>query len=74
MMLPYIVILLAVVYFVMKGTGFLDEISKSRRTQDDSEEQPGWRLLERMRNDSEMNRRLEVFKDFLGDNNEDEDV
>jgi len=73
-MLPYIVIILAVVYFVMKGTGFLDEVSKSRRTQDDSEEQPGWRLLDRMRNDSEMNRRLEVFKDFLGDNNEDEDV
>ncbi len=73
-MLPYIVIILAVVYFVIKGTGLLDEFSKSRRTQDDSEEQPGWRLLDRMRNDSEMNRRLEVFKDFLGDNNEDEDV
>ena len=65
MMLPYIVIILAVVYFVMKGTGFLDEFSKSRRTQDDSEEQPGWRLLDRMRNDSEMNRRLEIFKEFL---------
>ncbi len=72
-MLPYIVIMLAVVYFVMKGTGILDEYSKSRHTQDDSEEQPGWRLLERMRNDTEMNRRLEVFKEFLGDNNEDED-
>jgi hypothetical protein len=73
-MLPYIVIILAVVYFVLKGTGFLEEFSKSRRTQDDSEEQPGWRLLDQMRNDSEMNRRLEVFKDFLSDNNEDEDV
>lgn len=73
MMLPYIVIILAVVYFVMKGTGFLDEFSKSRRTQDDPEEQQGWRLLNRMRNDPEMNRRLEIFKEFLGDNNEDED-
>ncbi len=73
-MLPYIVIILAVVYFVLKGTGFLEEFSKSRRTQDDSEEQPGWRLLDQMRNDSEMNRRLEVFKDFLSDNNEDEDA
>ena len=73
-MLPYIVIILAVVYFVLKGAGFLEELSKSRRTQDDSEEQPGWRLLDQMRNDSEMNRRLEVFKDFLSDNNEDEDV
>ncbi len=73
-MLPYIVIILAVVYFVMKGTGFLDEFSRSRRAKDDPEEQPGWRLLDRMRNDSEMNRRLDVFKEFLGDNNEDEDV
>ena len=72
-MLPYIVIILAVIYFVMKGTGFLDELAKSRRTQGDPEEKPGWRLLERMRNDSDMNRRLEVFKDFLGDNNEDEE-
>ncbi|MES0340258.1 MAG: hypothetical protein ABUK16_05740 [Anaerolineales bacterium] len=72
-MLPYIVIILAVVYFVMKGTGFLDEFSKSQRTQDDPEDQQGWRLLDRMRNDPEMNRRLEIFKEFLGDNNEDED-
>ena len=74
MMLPYIVIILAVIYFVMKGTGFLDDLSRSRRAQGDPEEQPGWRLLDRMRNDSEMNRRLEIFKEFLGDNNEDEDV
>ena len=73
MILPFIVIILAVIYFVMKGTGFLDEISKSWGTQGDPEDQQGWRLLERMRNDPEMNRRLEVFKDFLGDNNEDED-
>ncbi len=73
MMLPYIVIILAVIYFVMKGTGFLDEFSKSQRTNGDPEEQLGWRLLDRMRNDSEMNRRLEIFKEFLGDNNEDED-
>lgn len=73
MILPFIVIILAVIYFVMKGTGFLDEISKSRGTQGDPEDQQGWRLLDRMRNDSEMNRRLEVFKEFLGDNNEDED-
>jgi hypothetical protein len=73
-MLPYIVIIVAVIYFVIKGTGFLDEFSHSRRAQDDPEEQPGWRLLDRLRNDSEMNRRLEVFKEFLGDNNEDEDV
>ena len=72
-MLPYIVIILAVIYFVVKGTGFLDEFAKSQRAQDDPEEKPGWRLLERMRNDSDMNRRLEVFKDFLGDNNEDEE-
>ena len=72
-MLPYIVIILAVIYFVVKGTGFLDELAKSRGAQDDPEEKSGWRLLERMRNDSDMNRRLEVFKDFLGDNNEDEE-
>lgn len=72
-MLPYIVVILAVVYFVMKGTGFLDELARSRRTQGDPEEQLGRRLLDRMRNEKDMNRRLEVFKDFLGDNNEDED-
>ena len=72
-MLPYIVIIFAVVYFVMKGTGFLDEFSKSQRNQGDPEEKQGWRLLDRMRNDSEMNRRLEIFKEFLGENNEDED-
>lgn len=72
-MLPYIVIILAMVYFVMKGTGFLDELAKSRRTQGEPEEHLGRRLLERMQNDSDMNRRLEVFKEFLGDNNENED-
>ncbi len=73
-MLPYIVIILAVIYFVMKGTGFLDELAKSQRKQGDPEKQMGWRLLDRMRNDSDMNHRLEVFKDFLGDNDEEEGV
>jgi hypothetical protein len=73
-MLPYIVITLAVIYFVMKGTGFLDELARSQRKQDDPEKQMGWRLLDRTRNDSDMNHRLEVFKDFLGDNDEEEDV
>ncbi|MCJ7569180.1 MAG: hypothetical protein MUO58_16800 [Anaerolineales bacterium] len=72
-MLPYIVIILAVVYFVMKGTGLLDEFAKSRRTQGDPEESLGRRLLDRMRTESDMNRRLEVFKDYLGNNDEEED-
>ena len=72
-MLPYIVIMLAVIYFVMKGTGFLDELAQSQRTQGDPEEHLGRRLVDRIRNDADMKRRLEIFKDFLGDNNEDED-
>jgi len=72
-MLPFIVITLAVVYFVMKGTGFLDELAQSQRSQGDPEEHMVRRFVDRMRNDADMNRRLEIFKEFLGENNEDED-
>ncbi|MCK5634995.1 MAG: hypothetical protein KAI06_07905, partial [Anaerolineales bacterium] len=64
-MLPYIVIMVAVIYFVLKGTGFLDELARSQRMQGDPEEHLGRRLVDRIRNDADMNRRLEVFKDYL---------
>jgi hypothetical protein len=73
-MLPYIVITLAVIYFVMKGTGLLDEIARSWRSQGDREEQNIRRWFERGSADGDLNHRLEVFKDFLVDDNEVDDA
>ena len=73
-MLPYIVITLAVIYFVMKGSGLLDELARSRRSKVDREGPipQGW--LERLSKETDLNHRLEVFKDFLMDDHEDEDA
>ncbi|TFH34081.1 MAG: hypothetical protein E4G99_10215 [Anaerolineales bacterium] len=69
-MLPFIVIIAATLYFLIVRSGIFDDLrsqpGKTRR---------GWgvRLLRELERDPELNQRLEVFKDFLETQSDDED-
>ena len=70
-MLPFIVIAAAIVFFLLKRSGFFESL----RAQDDDQKPPRrWRqrLMQELEQDPELNQRLEVFKDFL-ENQQDEE-
>lgn len=70
-MLPYIVIIAAIVFFLLKRSGFFESL----RTRDDKQKtrrQWGQRLMRELEQDPELNKRLEVFKDFLEDQQDEE--
>ncbi len=66
-MLPVIVILLVLLYFILKATGLLDEIIRIQRNPSET----AWRqFFERW--EPVEDERLEVYRDFLDDDSESE--
>lgn len=59
MTLPFLVVLLAILYFVLKLSGILDEwADASQRPRRPRREAPPWR-------GSRLERRLDLFRDFI---------
>ena len=60
-MLPYIVIFAAILYFVVRSLGWIDELA-ARRSMKPRERAPGVRAIQQSQEEA---RRLEVYKQFL---------
>ncbi len=72
-MLPYIVIVAAILFFLLKLSGIIDELGTRDADGVSRRRKWGRRLIEEIEEDPELNQRLEVFKDFL-ENQQDEDA
>jgi hypothetical protein len=72
-MLPYIVITAAIIFFLLQRSGLFDELR--RREQDPESHRRRWgkRVQRELEQDPEVNQRLEVFKDFLDREQDDEE-
>lgn len=73
-LLPLVVIGAAVLFFVLKATGALDRLADSGRDRPETKRRWGQELLENAKDDPELNRRLQVFKDFLDEQSGVEDA
>jgi hypothetical protein len=71
-MLPYIVIVAALLFFILKRSGIFENLSGEKSDTDASRRHWGKRVLRELERDPETNKRLEVFKDFL-ESQQDED-
>jgi hypothetical protein len=71
-MLPYIVITAAIVFFLLKRSGIFDDLRAQDGEGHLSPRRWGRRVMREIEQDPELNQRLEVFKDFL-DNQQDEE-
>lgn len=71
-MLPYIVITAAIVFFLLKRSGIFDDLRAQDGEGRTSRRRWGRRVMREIEQDPELNQRLEVFKDFL-DNQQDEE-
>ena len=60
-MLPYIVIFAAILYFVLRGLGWIDELA-ARRSRMPRDRSPVARGIQQAQEEA---RRLEVYKQFL---------
>jgi len=67
-MLPYIVLVAAALYFIVKGTGWLDELADRRRS---SVGTSSWQEIKRP--DPIEDKRLEVFRQYLDPDSEEGD-
>jgi hypothetical protein len=72
-MLPFIVIVAAILFFLLKRSGIFDELGTRDADGVSRRRKWGRRLIEEIEEDPELNQRLEVFKDFL-ENQQDEDA
>lgn len=63
-MLPYIVIAAAILFFLLKRSGFFESLS-SQDGKEKTRRRWGQRVMRELGQDPELNQRLEVFKDFL---------
>ncbi len=70
-MLPYIVITAAIMYFLLRKSGFFESLQRQDGNRP-SRKIWGRQILRELQEDPELNKRLEVFKDFLEDE-QDED-
>lgn len=74
MMLSYIALSLAVIFLVLKLTGFLDEFTEAMRGGRDGGVRWLQKLLGPPPEDPDLEKRLDVFKDFFeGQSDEEED-
>ncbi|MDF1499443.1 MAG: hypothetical protein P1P76_03115 [Anaerolineales bacterium] len=72
-LLPLVVIGAAILFFVLKASGVLDLLADSGKDRPDSKRRWGQELLENAKDDPELNRRLQVFKEFLDEKSDAED-
>ena len=71
-MLPYIVITAAIVFFLLKRSGVFEDLRVQDGKDNTSRRWWGRRVMRELEQDPELNQRLEVFKDFL-ENQQDEE-
>lgn len=72
-LLPFIAIGAAILFIILKASGALDALADSGTDRAQSKRKWGQELLENAKDDPELNRRLEVFKDFLDEQSNAED-
>lgn len=63
-MLPYIVIGAAIFYFLLRKSGFFESLQRLEGA-DQPRQRWGRRIIQEIESDPDLNQRLEVFKDFL---------
>jgi hypothetical protein len=73
-LLPLVVIGAAILFFVLKASGALDRLADSGKDHPEAKRRWGQELLENAKDDPDLNRRLQVFKDFLDDQSGGEDA
>lgn len=66
-LLPFVVIGAAILFFILKASGAFDLLAGYGRDHPESKKRWGRELLENAKDDPDLNRRLQVFKDFLED-------
>jgi hypothetical protein len=72
-LLPWVVIGAAILFFVLKASGVLDLLADLSQDRPETKQHWSRKLLESAKDDPELNRRLEVFKDFLDNQSDPED-
>lgn len=72
-MLPYIVITAAIIFFLLRRSGIFDDLGDQEGKKSSSRQSWGRRILRELERDPEMNQRLEVFKDFLESQQDEEE-
>lgn len=72
-LLPWVVIGAAILFFILKASGVLDRLADLGQDQPETKKHWSQKLLESAKDDPELNRRLEVFKDFLDNQSDPED-
>lgn len=72
-MLPYIVISAAIIFFLLQKSGLFEDLRARQDDRPRDRKHWGRRVLEKLEQDSETAERLEVFKDFLDSQAEDEE-
>jgi hypothetical protein len=70
-MLPFIVITAAIIFFLLQRGGFFENLRRQNGG-DPPRRKWGRRIIKELEQDPELNQRLEVFKDFL-DGEQDEE-
>jgi hypothetical protein len=72
-MLPYIVITAAIIFFLLQRSGLFEELRRRDRDVDRPRRRREERVQRKLDHDPEVNQRLEVFKDFLEREQDDEE-
>jgi len=71
-MLPFIVITAAILFFILQRSGIFDDLRRQAGNSRKNRQRWSERVKRELERDPELNKRLEVFKDFL-DNEPDEE-
>ncbi len=73
-LLPLFVIGAGILFFVLKASGTLDRLADLGKDHPETKRRWGQELLENAKGDPDLNRRLQVFKDFLDEQSGVEDT
>jgi hypothetical protein len=74
-MLPFVVVLSAIVFLILKISGFLDEFTNAMRGYWETRDGRIREIMKELSVDKDADDRLEVFREFLSDKPDtDEDV
>lgn len=72
-MLPYIVITAAIIFFLLQRSGLFEDLRSRQNDRPRDRKRWGRRMLRELEQDPDTAERLEVFKDFLDSQADDEE-
>ena len=72
-MLPFIVISAAILFFLLNRSGVFNDARRGNGEKGRARKRWGQRFLDELESDPELNQRLDVFKDFLEGQSDEEE-